>query len=136
MNQNMMEKANQIIKNAANANLGVIDGDGYPVVMAMSLTNTENIAEVYMTTTLDSNKAKCLQNNNKASVCFSTNEHNITLVGVAEIITDQEIKRKCWQNWFVEVYPGGETDPTYCVIRFTAKRVSLFIDGEVAAFNL
>ena len=136
MNTKIIEKANEILKKAANVSLGVIDENGYPVVMAMSPTNTETINEVFMTTTLDSNKAKCLQKNNKASVCCATTNDNITLVGEVEICTDQETKSKCWQNWFIEVYPDGETDPNYCVLKFTAKRASMFVDCEVAAGEL
>jgi len=136
MDSKMMEKANAIIKKSANVSLGVIDENGYPVVMAMSPINPENISEIFLSTTIDSNKAKCLQRNNKAGVCCNTNEHNITLVGEAEILTDQETKSKCWQNWFIEVYPGGETDPAYCIIKFTTKRVAMFIGGEASEFEL
>ena len=132
MNTKIVEKANEIIKKSANVNLGVIDENGYPVVMAMSIINPESISEIYLSTTLDSNKAKRLLKNNKASVCYATANDNITLVGEVEICTDQDTKSKCWQNWFIEVYPGGETDPNYCIIKFTTKRASLFIDCEAA----
>jgi len=136
MDAKMMEKANQILKKSANVHLGVVDEKGYPVVMAMSLINPESISEIYLSTTLDSNKAICLQKNSKASVCCSATEYNITLVGEAEIRTDQATKSKCWQSWFIEVYPGGETDPDYCVIKFTAKRASLYVGGEASNFEL
>jgi hypothetical protein len=32
--------------------------------------------------------------------------------------------------------PGGETDPNYCIIKFTAKRASLWIDNEGAEFTI
>ena len=136
MSEKMIEKANNIIKKAANVSLGVIDEKGYPVVMAMSIINPDNISEIYLSTTIGSNKAKSIQKNNKAGICCSTSEDNITLVGEAEILTNQEIKSKCWQNWFIEVYPGGETDPDYCIIKFITKRVSLFVGGEPAEFSL
>jgi len=136
MNEKLIARANEIIKKAANVNLAVIDEDGFPVVMAMSIINPENISEVYLSTTLSSNKAKCLQKNNKASICCATAENNITLVGEVEICTDQETKSKCWQNWFIEVYPGGETDPDYCIIKFTTKRAAMFIDCETAEGEL
>ena len=136
MDSKMYEKANEILKKSANVHLGVVDENGYPVVMAMSLINPESIAEIYLSTTIDSNKSKSIQQNSKASVCCSTKDNNITLIGEAEILTDQETKSKCWQNWFIEVYPEGETDPTYCIIKFTTRRVSLFIDYNSSAFEL
>jgi len=136
MNTKMIEKANAHIQKTSNVNLGVIDENGYPVVMAMSLINPKDISEIYLSTTPDSNKAKSLKKNNKASICCSTNDYNITLVGEIEIMTDQETKSKCWQNWFIEVYPDGETDPNYCVLKFKTKRAALYIDDEVAAFEM
>jgi len=136
MNVKMFEKANEILKKSANVFLGVIDENGYPVVMSMSLINPENISEIFLSTTLDSNKSKSLQNNNKASICYNTSSDNITLVGEAEILTDQESKSKCWQNWFIEVYQGGETDPNYCIIKFTTQRASLYIDDETSEFAI
>jgi len=136
MDSKMLEKANQLIKKATNVHLGVVDEKGYPVVMAMVIINPENVLEIYLSTNIDSNKSKSLQKNNKASICYNTATDNITLVGEVEILTDQETKSKCWVDWFVEVYPGGETDPNYCVIKFTTKRVALHIDYEASVFEI
>ncbi|MCL2531676.1 MAG: pyridoxamine 5'-phosphate oxidase family protein [Oscillospiraceae bacterium] len=132
MQTNLTDRATQLIQQAASVHLAVIDENGYPVVMAMSPTNIQNLSlgEIFMTTTLDSNKAKCLQQNSKASVCCSTPHDNITLVGEIEICTDQATKSKCWQDWFIGPYPGGEADPNYCALKFTTTRYKLFVDGE------
>jgi general stress protein 26 len=53
-------------------------------------------------------------------------------VGEAEILTDQETKSRFWQDWFITHFPGGETDPNYCIIKITTKRVSLWVDNEGA----
>ncbi|MCL2843037.1 MAG: pyridoxamine 5'-phosphate oxidase family protein [Oscillospiraceae bacterium] len=139
MNTKLFEKANELIKTFAYASFGVIDEHGYPSVSAVSLQNPENISELYLTTTLDSNKAKRLQKNNKASINCYTSMNNITLVGETEIVSDQETKSKYWQDWVAlgsDVYPGGVSDPNYCFIRFTTKRVTLWIDEEGAEFTL
>lgn len=136
MNAKMLEKANQMIRTCKDAAFGVIDENGCPSVSAVSLCNPENISTLYFTTTIDSNKAKRLQKNNKASICCYTEANNLTLAGEAEILTDQETKSKCWQDWFIHIYPGGVTDPSYCVIQFTAKRAALWIDEEEAEFAL
>lgn len=140
MNTKLYEKANEIIKALAHASFGVIDENSYPSVSAVALINPESISELYFTTTLDSNKANRLQKNNKASVNCCTSTSNITLVGEAKIFSDEQAKRKHWQGWIdagADVYPGGVTDPNYCFIKFTTKRVSLWIaeEGE-AEFKL
>jgi len=136
MHTKLLEKAKQMIQTCENAAFGVIDEQGYPSVSAISLCEPKCVSELYFTTTLDSNKCKRLQKTNKASICYYTEANNLTLVGEADIITDQEMKRKCWQDWFIHIYPGGDTDPNYCVIKFTTKRVSLWIDEEGAEFPL
>jgi len=136
MNTKLVESANEMIKTCANACIGVIDENGSPSVSAISLCNPETISELYFTTTLDSNKAKRLQKDNRASICYFSAMNNITLVGETEIFTDQETKDKYWQAWFAEVYPGGVTDPNYCVIKFTTKRVSLWIGEDGGEFPL
>ncbi|MCL2164157.1 MAG: pyridoxamine 5'-phosphate oxidase family protein [Oscillospiraceae bacterium] len=135
MNANIIEKANQIIKGCEAAYFGVIDKDGFPSVSTVSPVDPENILEIYFTTNADGNKAKRLQKSNKASICFNAGGNNITLVGEAEIRTDQETKSRCWADWFINHYPGGETDPNYIVIKVTTKRVSLWIDNEGAEFT-
>jgi len=135
MNTTIIEKANQIIKGCEAAYFGVIDKDGFPSVSTVSPVNPESILEVYFTTDAEGNKAKRLQDNNKASICFQAGNDNITLVGVAEILTDQESKSRCWQDWFINHYPGGETDPNYIVVKVTTRRVSLWVGGEIAAYT-
>jgi len=139
MNKKLFEKANDIIRSFESASFGVIDENGYPSVSAVSLQNPETIAELYFTTTMDSNKTKRLQKNNKASINCHTTMNNITLVGEVKIFSDEETKNKYWQNWVdlgCDIYPNGVTDPNYCFFKFTTKRVSLFIDDEGVEFTL
>ena len=136
MNANIFEKANQAIKNCEIAYIGVIDESGFPSVSTISAINSENIFETYFATGLSANKTKRLQKNNKASICYHLGENNITLVGEAEILTDQHTKNRFWQNWFAEIFLGGKTDPDYCIIKITTKRVSLWIDNEDAEFTI
>ena len=134
MNANIFEKANQALKSCETAYLGLIDESGYPSVSTVSPINPESIFEIYCSTNIGSNKEKRLRNDNRASICFYADNNNITLVGEAEIVTDQETKSRCWLDWFINHYPGGETDPDYIVIKFTTMRVSLWIENEGAQF--
>ena len=139
MNTKLLEEANRMIRTCESAAFGVIDENGYPSVSAISLCSPESVSELYFTTTLDSNKAKRLEKSNKASICCFDNDNNITLVGEVEMITDQETKSKHWQDWVareIHVYPGGETDPNYCMVKFTTKRVSLWLVDEGAEFAM
>ena len=137
MNSNIFAKANQIIKLCDTAYLGVIDENGFPHVSTVSTIKPKDIFTAYFATGLNGNKAKRLICDKRASVCYRTDGSNITLVGETEILTDQETKSRFWSlDWMPHVFPGGETDPNYCIIKFTSKRASLWIDNESAEFTI
>jgi len=136
MDEKMIEKANQFIKICNDASFSVIDENEYPSASAVWLINQEDIAEIYFSTIVGSNKYKRLQKSSKASICCYAEFNNLTLVGEAEVLTDQESKSKHWQEPFINIYPDGDTDPTYCIIKFTTKRVSLHIDHRGAEFAI
>ena len=41
-----------------------------------------------------------------------------------------ETKKALWQDWFIEHFPKGVTDPEYCVLKFTGDKATLWIDGK------
>jgi len=136
MSTEMIKKANQFIATRNDASFSVIDENGYPSTSAIWLVGQGDISEIYFSTPVSSNKYNRLQKSNRASICCYAEFNNLTLVGEAEVLTDQVSKDKHWQEQFIYVYPGGKTDPTYCVIKFTTKRVSLNINHEAAEFML
>lgn len=139
MSNHVHARADELIREFRFASIGVIDEVGYPSVSAISLLAPQTISELYFSTTLDSNKAKRLSMDSRASVnCFNENA-NITLVGDAEIISDPESKAARWAAWValgLDIYPGGVDDPNYCYVRFTTKRASLWIDDQTVEFQL
>ncbi|MCL2753804.1 MAG: pyridoxamine 5'-phosphate oxidase family protein [Defluviitaleaceae bacterium] len=132
----MLEKANEFIKTHSNASFSVIDENGFPSASAIWLMGHKGVSEIYFSTPKGSNKYQRLQKCNKASINTYSDFNNLTLVGEAVVLTDQESKSKHWQEPFIHIYPEGDTDPTYCIIKFTTKRVSLHIDHEGAEFTL
>ena len=152
MNANIVEKANQIIKTCSIAYVGVLDENDFPTVSTIMAArpmgnlpaddscagHAQPIFETYFATGLGSNKARRLSRNNRASVCFHSGGNNITLVGEAEILTDQPTKSLFWQgdDNYLPHFPGGDTDPNYCIIRIKTKRVSLWVDNEDASFTI
>ncbi|MCL2671677.1 MAG: pyridoxamine 5'-phosphate oxidase family protein [Clostridiales bacterium] len=136
MNVNLFERANQIIRGCDTAYFGVIDENGCPHVSTVSPIHAATILETYFSTNLDGNKARRLLQDKRTSICFRAGNDNITLVGEAEICTDQATKDKFWIDWFIHHFPLGDTDPNYCVIKFTTKRVSLWVDRQSAEFTI
>ena len=136
MNANIFEKANQIIRGCDTAYIGLIDHEGYPVVSTIAPIDPNNIFEAYFSTGIHSSKFKCLQGSNHGSVCYHKGNDNVTLVGDVEVLTDKPAKTRYWQEEFREFFPLGDTDPAYCVLKFTTHRVQLWIENETAVFSV
>lgn len=132
MNSNIFEKANVLVNNAENVVIALIDENDYPSASTVSRVKSDGIFTIYLATGLDTNKTKRIKKSAKASLCFIEGGNNVTLVGDAEILTDQKTKSDLWQDWFSNYFPKGEIDPNYCIIKVTTKRVSLWIDCESA----
>lgn len=136
MNHNIFKKASDIVDMGENAYFSYMDEKGYPHTATRSKIKSEGIMSCYFSTNLSGDMAKAIRRDSRSSVCFHSNNNNITLMGDAEIIEDLSIKKDLWIEWFINHYPDGPTDPEYCVIIFTTKSVSLWVDREIAKFDI
>jgi general stress protein 26 len=82
-------------------------------------------------TGLQSNKAKRVALSDRAGVCFCGLDHNVTLTGRMEILSDEAIKREMWYDGLQHHFSGPD-DPEYCVLRFTTERYNLLVDWKEA----
>ena len=62
-------------------------------------------------------------------MCLNSPTYQISLTGTAEVCTDPETCREMWYEGLSNHFSGPD-DPNFCVIRFTTRRYSLFIDWE------
>lgn len=109
--------------------LAQLDLDGAPTAAAVTAAGAEGIRVITFGTGLGSNKAKRIAKDNRASVCFCSEEYNITLIGTMEIVTDLQTRRDSWYAGMENHFPGPE-DPNYCVLRFTTTRYNLLVDWQ------
>ena len=144
MNQHAITKAEALIKSktaevnmGAGVTLSLLDHEGYPTTSTLSIAKADGIRQITFAATLDSNKAKRAKEDSRASICIFDDDYeggayyNITLVGDVEIITDIETKKETWYEGLEPHFPnGGLSDPNYCVLEFTTKRYSLWVDVE------
>ena len=138
MNKNIIAKAIEIIeRNSVQGGefsgqfcvLSLIDADGFPTASVITPSKADGINWLTFGTLLNENRAKRAVNCNRASVCFSSSEYCINLVGEIEIITSADVKREMWYD-ALSFHCAGVDDPNYCVLKFTTKRYKLFIDGK------
>lgn len=129
-------KAASIMKAAKEAIIATVDENGFPSASAISSIKTDGIKIIWFSTGLGSGKVKRLSKNNKCSVCYCDGKNNVTLQGTVEILTDPDIKRQLWVDWFINHFPGGVEDADYCILKFTAKKVVLWVDSQTDEFEL
>jgi len=139
MEQHAIKKAGEIIAAKANyigggmegyAVLALVDENGYPSASTLTIARADGINWLTFATSPDSNKAKRLAKNSRASVCIASSEYNITLVGTVEVITDIDIKKDMWFEPMSHMWSGPE-DPNFFAIRFKTERYNLFFADDM-----
>lgn len=123
------EKAALILDQAQVVVLTSVNKEGYPRPIPMSKIKSEDISCIWFSTGLDSVKTQDFLSNPKAGVCFQENGNSVALTGSVEVITDPELKKELWQDWFIAHFPLGPTDPNYVLLKFQSEHATYWIDG-------
>jgi len=103
--------------------IGSVDENGFPHIRAMLRPRKrEGIHTIYFTTNTPTNKVRHFLSNNKACVYFFNGAafRGALLIGTMAVIEQQQYKDMLWHEGDERYYPGGVTDPEYCVLRFSA----------------
>lgn len=87
-------------------------------------------------TAADSEKVADFRLNPKAGLSYSFYGDSVALRGTVEIITDDETRKQMWQEYFINYFPTGQTDPNYVLVRFIGKEATIWIDREFAHISL
>lgn len=105
--------------------LSSVDENGYPNTKAMlAPRKREGIKVFYFHTNTSSMRVDQYRHNPKASLYFCDKRFfkGIMLIGKVEVLEDSVHKEMLWQEGDTMYYPGGVTDPYYCILRFTAEQ--------------
>lgn len=115
----------KLIDKAGNAFLCYTDAEGFPVTRAMlPPREREGIRIFLFSTNTSSNKVACFRKDSRASIYFVDKRfyRGISLAGHIEVLEDAASKKRIWQAGDTIYYPGGVSDPDYCVLRFVAEK--------------
>ena len=63
-------------------------------------------------------------------------EHFPLLTGTMEVLTDSASKEMIWRDGDTMYYPGGVTDPDYCVLKFTASQGRFYSSFKSENFDI
>lgn len=126
--ENIKEKAAQMLATAQVITVASIDENGYPRPVAMVKIKDEDGA-IYVSTGTSSAKTAHFKANPKAGISIVKGGDSIVYTGEMEIVTDEAVKRAFWGDWMLPHFPGGVDDPEYCVLKFTPKSATYWIDN-------
>ena len=116
-----------------------IDEEGFPCTKAMlAPRKREGIKVFYFTTNTFSLRVAHYKANPKACIYFCDEEgfKGMMLRGTMEVLMDAATKEMIWREGDTEYYPGGVTDPNYCVLKFTATDGRFYSDYYPRSFVL
>ena len=119
------------------AYISSVDREGFPWTKAMlKPRKREGIKTFYFTTNTFSIRVAQYKDNPKASIYFCDTEgfKGIMLRGTMEVLTDAASKEMIWCEGDEQYYPGGVTDPNYCVLKFTATDGRFYSDFYPRSF--
>ena len=119
------------------AYISSVDEEGFPCTKAMLAPRKRNgIRTFYFTTNTFSLRVAHYKANPKASIYFCDAEgfKGMMLRGTMEVLTDAKSKEMIWRDGDTEYYPGGVTDPNYCVLKFTATDGRFYSDFYPRSF--
>ena len=114
-----------------------VDEDGFPCTKAMlSPRVRDGIKVFYFTTNTFSLRVAHYKANPKACIYFCDPEKfiGVMLRGTMEVLSDKKSKEMIWRDGDTEYYPGGVTDPNYCVLKFTANSGRFYSDYYPRSF--
>jgi general stress protein 26 len=139
----MMRNPEQTIGNLIDrqgvAFIASVDKDGFPNMKAMLPPRKRNgIREFWFTTNTSSMRVAQYRDNPKASVYFYDKRffRGVQLIGTMEVMEDAETKELIWRDGDTTYYPGGVTDPDYCVLKFTATTGRYYANFKSESFEV
>lgn len=103
--------------------LSYVDENGFPSTRAMlNPRKRKELKEFYLTTNTSSRKVQEFLHNPKAGLYFCDKKYyqGVAFTGTVEVLQDQAIKDEIWRDMDIIFYENN-TDPDYCVLKFTSQ---------------
>ncbi len=129
-----MENIDKIIENLIDRQevcfLSFINDAGFPTTRAMlNPRKRQGMKEFYLTTNSSSQKVQSLLINNRAGLYFydRATYRGAAFTGTVEVLHDQNVKDEVWRDMDTIFYESN-TDPDYCVLKFTANAARYYQD--------
>lgn len=129
-----MQDINQLIENLIDRQdvcfLSFINDAGFPTTRTMlNPRKRQGIKAFYLTTNSNSQKVQSLLINDRAGLYFydRSTYRGVAFTGHVEVVHDQSVKDQIWRDMDTIFYESN-TDPDYCVLKFTAVAARYYQD--------
>ena len=116
-----------------------VSEDGFPNMKAMLPPRKRvGIQEFYFTTNTSSMRVAQYRKNPNASIYFCDKRffRGVMLIGHMEVLEDSASKEMIWREGDTMYYPGGVTDPDYCVLKFVAESGRYYTNFHSESFGV
>lgn len=130
--ENLVSIITQMIDRQEVCFLSFINDQGFPTTRTMlNPRKRQGIKEFYLTTNTKSQKAQALLKDPRAGLYFYDRPlyRGAAFTGTVEVLSDQSIKNEVWRDMDTIFYENN-TDPDYCVLKFTATAVRYYQDYQ------
>jgi len=116
----LLERVESFVKKAQVCVLGVSNESGAPSMKAVSIPLRDGIGKLWFTMHRSAMHSGFLRKRPECSLYAYSDKtwEGILLTGKIVIDNDPEVKKKCWQEYYKDSFPGGLDDPQYCCYRF------------------
>jgi len=130
-------KVADLIKNNRYAKLITFGPDGAPRARIMTNLPMGSDMVIWFATGLSTSKIRDIRKNSNVSVFVDDPDDmtNASISGTAEIVTDKRMLKKFWQDVFGFFFPGGPTDPDYCLLKIIPRKVEYLDPGPMLHQN-
>lgn len=135
----MKRHIESLVSRLETCEIAAIDPNGYPIVKTvMSPRKRDGLNVMYFTTLMSSYTVSSYQNNSKASVYFVDSERfqSALFTGTMEVETNTDIIEALKATETGKIFKGESWQQNYCVLRFTAERLSAMVNFETSLIDL
>ncbi|MFQ5953090.1 MAG: pyridoxamine 5'-phosphate oxidase family protein [Candidatus Omnitrophota bacterium] len=131
--EELKSKIFEVMKNYPIGSVATIK-DGNPWVRYMAM-HPEGDLTIYAPTFASSRKIGQIKKNNNVHIAFGADPKNwmlpyINVIATAEVLTDLETKKKCWDDLLAQFFKDPE-DPDYVVIKATPSMIEYWATGAM-----
>ena len=107
------------------SNLITIAPDGTPRGRMMAHLPLQDDMIIWYATGSESRKLEEIEKNPAASVFYyrPTDHSSVSALGTAEVVKDDATRKQMWQDAWSVFWKDGPTDPGYCLIKITPKKM-------------